>query len=94
MSSKLEDVIRKKWSLSLLYLLDEEGELNFGTIQDELGISPSTLTQTKDLLTECGLIKKNEYKRTDYRYELTSRGEDFLEKIRELEIILESEDGD
>lgn len=93
MSCKLEDVLRKKWSLGLLYLLDEEGELNFGTIRDELEISPSTLTQTKDLLVEYGLIKKNEYKRTDYRYEVTSKGKDFLDKINELEEILTSENG-
>ena len=92
MAPELEDVLRKKWGLPLLRLLDEEDELNFSVMENELGISSSTLTQTKNLLVECGLVKRNELKRTDIRYELTPNGEKFLQKIGELEEILDGQD--
>lgn len=90
MASKLENILQKKWALPLLRLLDKEGELNFNVMLDELSISSSTLTETKDLLMDYGLIHRHEFKRTDIRYELTSDGEIFLGKVRELESILDS----
>lgn len=92
MSSELEDVLQRKWTLPLLRLLDEEGETNFNVMVEDLDISSSTLTDTMDLLMEYGLIDRNELKRTDIRYDLTSEGELFLDKIQELEQLLNNDD--
>jgi DNA-binding HxlR family transcriptional regulator len=74
-------ILGDKWSPLLLKELAERGGLTFSVLQDSLvGISPRTLSQRLEALSQQGVIEKRSYcdHPPRYEYSLTTKGADLV----------------
>jgi len=78
------DVISKKWTLLIVNVIGNHGQLRFSKLMQELrGISPKTLADTLKQLQEEELIKREAFAEIPPRveYSLTSDGKRLREAI-------------
>ena len=78
------DTIARKWSLFVLNVIGNNGRLRFNELMDHLKtISPTSLTETLDKLTQLGLVRREAYGEIPPRveYSLTVEGEDLRKAI-------------
>ena len=69
----------------MLTILDAEGPISQRALAGHTGVDVSTMVQRMDALEEAGLIERsrNEQDRRSYEIQLTARGREVLEALRE-----------
>lgn len=85
----LREVIGKKRTLEILELLEAEETLNYTEIEERVPTSSDVVSDRLRLLTESGLIRRDEQTARDVRYEITETGEEFLKRLRAVESLLD-----
>jgi DNA-binding HxlR family transcriptional regulator len=77
------DVVSKKWTLLIVNTLGTHEILRFSELQDLLGISPKTLSDTLKTLLEQGLTERTSYNTIPPKveYSLSEDGHEFREAI-------------
>jgi len=84
-------LFRRKRSVEILALLDEEHELNFSDIVSQVPSSSDTISNTLDILVEYGLIERDQRHTNDVRYKMTPAGKSVLDSIEDISAILEKD---
>jgi DNA-binding HxlR family transcriptional regulator len=90
MYDRVSAVIGRKWTLDILDLLAERGQLNYAQVEDELPASSDTVTDHLELLCEHELVDRNQHSQRNVQYLLTEKGDDFLTHVADLESLLAS----
>lgn len=85
-------VVGRERSLDILDLLAQEGTLNYSDIESGVETSSEVVDRYLKLITEYGLVERDERSSRDVRYSITGRGEEVLERVAELEQLLRSTD--
>lgn len=80
----LSNIFGKKFSIAILDTLYEEGEMRNKDLKHELGSAPDSLTNTLNILRTENLIERNEENKANVSYNLTDKGRNVIEKIREI----------
>ena len=89
MCEAVQRVIRPKRSLEVLALLTESGPLNYGEVEDRIETSSDVVSSRLSLLVEYGLAKRDERSPRDVQYSATAKGETVLDRIENLNDLLE-----
>jgi len=87
-SEGVREILGRKRTVEILEYLSGGGTRNYSELENALDTSSDTLSDSLDLLRNHGLVERDERSKKDVRYEITARGETFLEVVRELEEIL------
>jgi DNA-binding HxlR family transcriptional regulator len=77
-------LFRRKRSVEILALLDDETELNFSEIVDQIPSSSDTISNTLDVLDEYGLVERDQRHTNDVRYRITVEGRSVLKSIEDI----------
>jgi DNA-binding HxlR family transcriptional regulator len=85
----LREVIGKKRTIEILELLETEEVLNYTEIENCVSTSSDVVSDRLQQLVEYGLLHRDEQSAKDVRYEITSAGNEFLDRLREAELLLE-----
>jgi len=91
MYEAVQHVIRPKRSLEILALLADEGPLNYGEVEAHVETSSDVVTERLRLLVRYGLVERDERSSRDVRYSTTEKGETVLNRIADLNELLESD---
>ena len=91
MYEAVQHVIRPKWSLEVLTLLAKEGPLNYGEVEARIETSSDIVTERLRLLVKYSLVKRDERSARDVRYSVTEKGTTVLDRIVDLDCLLESD---
>lgn len=86
-------VLKRKRTVELLEYLSKNGIQNYTDIEDAFDASSDTVSDTLTLLVEYNLVTRSEKTKKDVRYELTNKGSEFLELVREISDLLTEEKG-
>lgn len=89
MYEDLRRVIGPKRTLEILRLLSQEGTLNYSDIESKVETSSDVISTGLNTLVTYGLVERTEESQRNVRYTVTDRGNDFLEKIDEIDTILD-----
>jgi DNA-binding HxlR family transcriptional regulator len=89
MYEAVQRIVRPKRSLEVLALLTESGPLNYGEIEDRIETSSDVISSRLSLLVEYSLAKRDERSPRDVRYSATAKGETVLDRIENLNDLLE-----
>jgi DNA-binding HxlR family transcriptional regulator len=90
-SDGVREILGRKRTLEILDYLSGGTVRNYSEIEEELETSTDTISESLSILRNHGLVRRNEVSKKDVRYQITQKGERFLEMTRTLEAIL-SED--
>ena len=90
------DVVSKKWTLLIVNTLGIHDTLRFKDLMNQLGISPSTLSDTLKILVEQGLVDRVSYNTIPPKveYSLSRDGHEFRGAILPLLRWAAGRDGD
>lgn len=88
MYDAVRSVVEPKWSLDVLIAVSEDGPLNYTEIEERFDTSSDVITDRLRLLTDYGLVERNERTRKDVRYSITRQGIRFLKQISGLDDLL------
>jgi DNA-binding HxlR family transcriptional regulator len=91
-SNGVREILRRKRTLEILDYLSGGEVRNYSEIEDQLETSTDTISESLSLLRNHGLVSRNEVSKKDVRYQITQKGERFLEETRTLESILSEDD--
>ena len=89
MYEDLSRVIGPKRTLEILRLLSQEGTLNYSDIEPKVETSSDVISTGLNTLVTYGLVERTEESQRNVRYTVTDRGNDFLEKIDEIDTFLD-----
>jgi DNA-binding HxlR family transcriptional regulator len=89
MYEDLRRVIGPKRTLEILRLLSQEGTLNYSDIESKVETSSDVISTGLNTLVTYGLVERTEESQRNVRYTVTDRGDDFLEKIDEIDTFLD-----
>lgn len=89
MYENLRRVIGPKRTLEILRLLSQEGTLNYSDIESKVETSSDVISTGLNTLVAYGLVERTEESQRNVRYTVTDRGDDFLEKIDEIDTFLD-----
>jgi DNA-binding HxlR family transcriptional regulator len=89
MYEDLRRVIGPKRTLEILRLLSQEGTLNYSDIESKVETSSDVISTGLNTLVTYGLVERTEESQRNVRYTVTDRGNDFLEKIDEIDTFLD-----
>ena len=89
MYKDLRRVIGPKRTLEILRLLSQEGILNYSDIESKVETSSDVISTGLITLVAYGLVERTEESQRNVRYTITDRGDDFLEKIDEIDTFLD-----
>ena len=89
MYEDLRRVIGPKRTLEILRLLSQEGTLNYSDIESKVETSSDVISTGLNTLVTYGLVERTEESQRNVRYTVTDRGDDFLEKIGEIDTFLD-----
>lgn len=84
-------LFRRKRSVEILAILEDENELNFSEIVARVPSSSDTVSNTLEMLTDYELIERDQRHTNDVRYRITPSGKSVLESIRDINSILAKE---
>jgi DNA-binding HxlR family transcriptional regulator len=91
MTDDFRDVLCPKWSLDILRLLVEDSPQNYSRIEAELDTSSDVVVERLQLLADAGLLERNERSTKDVRYSISTRGEELLTLLEEIDALLYEE---
>ncbi|SEH55848.1 DNA-binding transcriptional regulator, HxlR family [Halopenitus malekzadehii] len=87
--STVFSLLGKAHTLAILkeFVLDDDAPIRFGELEDELDISPNTLSRRLDELVEAGFLERTQYDEIPPRveYEMTQMLNDLEPMFRELD---------
>jgi DNA-binding HxlR family transcriptional regulator len=89
MYEDLRRVIGPKRTLEILRLLSKEGTLNYSDIESKIETSSDVISTGLNTLVAYDLVERTEESQRNVRYTVTDRGDDFLEKIGEIDTFLD-----
>ena len=89
MYEDLRRVVGPKRTLEILRLLSQEGTLNYSDIGSKVETSSDVISTGLNTLVTYGLVERTEESQRNVRYTVTDRGNDFLEKIDEIDTFLD-----
>lgn len=89
MYEDLRRVIGPKRTLEILRLLSQEGILNYSDIESKVETSSDVISTGLNTLVTYGLVERTEESKRNVRYTVTDRGNDFLDKIDEIDAFLD-----
>lgn len=84
-------LFRRKRSVEILAILEDEKELNFSKIVARVPSSSDTVSNTLEMLTDYELIERDQRHTNDVRYRITPSGKSVLESIRDINSTLAKE---
>jgi len=87
-SEGVREILGRKRTVEILEYLSGGEVRNYSDIEEAIDTSSVTVTESLALLRNHGLVERNEVSKKDVRYEITARGETFLEVVRQLENVL------
>lgn len=91
MADDFRDVLCPKWSLDILRLLAGGSPRNYSRIENELDTSSDVVVERLQLLVDAGLLERNEKSAKDVRYSISTRGEELLTLLEEIDALLYEE---
>jgi len=83
-SEGVREILGRKRTVEILEYLSGEGIRNYSEIENALDTSSDTLSDSLALLRNHGLVERDERSKKDVRYEITGKGEQFLEGVQRL----------
>lgn len=86
---KLRDVVGRKWSIEILFLLDE-GNHTFSELLKHFQVSSRILTNRLDELRRAGIILRTLQEDRTTIYSLSDKGRKVVKLLRELEVLLKT----
>jgi DNA-binding HxlR family transcriptional regulator len=86
---KVKDIFKRKRAIEILQLLDEAGEVNYNSLNEEVESSSDTISTTLKILVDHHLVKRTQRNVNDVRYSLTREGKQALEILKKLRDIIE-----
>jgi len=89
MHEDLRRVIGPKRTLEILRLLSQEGTLNYSDIESKVETSSDVISTGLNTLIAYDLVERTEESQRNVRYTITDRGDDFLDKIDEIDAFLD-----
>lgn len=84
-------LFRRKRSVEILALLEDENELNFSEVVAHVPSSSDTVSNTLEMLTDYELIQRDQRHTNDVRYQITPSGKSVLKSIRDINSTLAKE---
>jgi len=91
-SDGVREILGRKRTLEILDYLSGGGVRNYSEIEEELETSTDTISDSLSILRNHGLVRRNEVSKKDVRYQISQKGERFLEMTLKLEAILSEDD--
>jgi DNA-binding HxlR family transcriptional regulator len=89
MANDIREVLCRKWALEIIYLLDEEGELNYSQIEAEFETSSDVISKRLQELVELGVLSRNERSAKNVQYAVTGDGEELVGLLEEIHRLLD-----
>jgi DNA-binding HxlR family transcriptional regulator len=84
-------LFRRKRSVEILAILEDENELNFSEIVARVPSSSDTVSNTLEMLNDYELIERDQRHTNDVRYRITHSGKSVLKSIRDINSTLAKE---
>ena len=89
MYEDLRRVVGPKRTLEILQLLSREGTLNYSDVELKVETSSDVISTSLNTLVAYGLVERTEESKRNVRYDMTDRGNDFLDKIDKMDKFLD-----
>lgn len=87
-SEHVREVLGRKRTVEILEYLSTGEFRNYTEIETEIDSSSDTISNSLALLGDYGLVTRREESKRDVRYEITERGDEFLETVQVLDELL------